>query len=275
MLCEYGFIDESEDVEPLGKYGLRWDVKQVLRGDEDEEDVEVQVETGRNDAEQRSRLWKKAAKKIPSLESLFPGKDIGREQVEQLGEESLTFHPHALVESGIVSAKDALAINSEGQVSTPLLGLLVIDVLSGEQIETLDVDGVCEMFTATVIFLENKWRELQGLPQRGEERGAPSPAAMSVAKFVSNRIVEVTTKRIEGTRHHHLTITELLDQRDVGKTYRPIRRHPADTPVVVLSQSLPANQPLTRMALSLLIEERKVLEVTVSKWQELLHALQD
>jgi hypothetical protein len=29
------------------------------------------------------------------------------------------------------------------------------------------------------------------------------------------------------------------------------------------------------MALSLLIEERKVLEVTVSKWQELLHALQD
>ncbi len=212
LVAEYGFIDQSDDGDPIGKMGLCLDGKKVLRGDEDEGGLE-----GRDDSDARKSIWKKVAKKLAEEDVIYEDSDLNREEWERAEEESLLFHPTAMLESGTFSAKDCLAINSEAQMSIPFFGLAVVDVLDDEVIGAGDTKEIIDIFKRTVKVVERRWQMFQSEEEVASDRVSDEKDVM-IARKACERVIAVVSDRIKATHESSTTISVILDNRDVSST---------------------------------------------------------
>jgi len=104
MLSEWGFIDETG--EALGR-GIAWELKEVLEEDE------------REDYEARRKIWKALCNRPPEA---------------GYSDETVIFDPEQ--DDGQPAPKDSLLINSDGQISAPLLWACYVSSLPMNDVET-------------------------------------------------------------------------------------------------------------------------------------------
>jgi hypothetical protein len=210
LVAEYGFIDQSDDSDPIGKMGLRFDVKGLLRGDEEDGGLE-----GRDDFEERKVIWKKVARRIAEDDFMNEDKELTREQLEKMEEESLLFHPTTMLETGNVSAKDCLAINSEAQLSTLFFALAVVDVIDGEMIGAAETGAIVNMVERMMKMIDRRWRMSQS-EENVVDITTTDERDTIVARAACKRVIEVISNRIQTTHRSSTRMSEILDERDVS-----------------------------------------------------------
>lgn len=227
MLNEWGFVDETGD--PFGR-GIGWELKEVWG------DVEK-----REDHEARRKLWKSLCNREVSSED------------EQ--EDALVFEPDQ--EQGKCNAKDSLLINSDGQISTPLLWACFATSLPEEEMEGKSREAL------VILGLETRTR----LEARSESDGLIVWDEDPVSRSCMEIILELLQERLKRMWHANWTIDKLCDYADVSGQ-RIVLRSPtyADCLNHRFLQALPTDAKLQKMALKLLIEERRVLEVVQQRW---------
>lgn len=227
MLNEWGFVDETGD--PFGR-GIGWELKEVWG------DVEK-----REDHEARRKLWKSLCNREVSSED------------EQ--EDALVFEPDQ--EQGKYNAKDSLLINSDGQISTPLLWACFATSLPEEEMEGKSREAL------VILGLETRAR----LEARSESDGLIVWDEDPVSRSCMEIILELLQERLKRMWHANWTIDKLCDYADVSGQ-RIVLRSPthADCLNHRFLQALPTDAKLQKMALKLLIEERRVLEVVQQRW---------
>ncbi len=196
MLCEYGFIDTSDAADVYGSWGLRFDVSDVLRADEDETDGGAPRLAGRHDAEARRKHWQKVARRVldeaESLDFDAPARltrtrppawanSAGwTEYARSMPLDSTAWPVHAAHHDA--SAKETLSLHSDGQISRTLLALLVVDVLAANKLQS-GVDATEQLSEQVVYFADTVWR----LHVEAED-DRPIQALTSEAKIVAHRV---------------------------------------------------------------------------------------
>ena len=176
MLNEWGFIDETGD--PFGR-GIGWELKEVL-GDED-----------RDDFEQRRKLWKSLC-----------NREVARD--DEQGEDALIFEPDQ--EQGRYSPKDSLLVNSEGQVSAPLLWACLATSLPEGEMEGKNREALVSLGLDVQTRLEARAGS-QGLVVWDED---------PVSRACSEVILELVQERLARMWHANWSIDKLCDYADVS-----------------------------------------------------------
>jgi hypothetical protein len=115
-----------------------------------------------------------------------------------------------------------------------------------------------ESIQSVVDELETAWENMDS-----EDRPIVSP----VTKTAVGRVIELLTSRLRSLYRPDLTLGQLYDWREVS--LRVALPHLLGSS----RQALGDPQPIQRMALFILINERRLLESTKERWTELLEAV--
>jgi len=141
---------------------------------------------------------------------------------------------------------------------------------------TLDTEGVMSVHIFAVLLLgqttqndndtvKRSVEELRNAWSASEEEDFEGPLEMTRTTFAAvGEAYKLLETRLASLNRSDLRMDDLYEMRDVsGRTGRSEQAQ-AD------AQSLSDDQPLQRMALSVLVNERRLLETTKEKWSDLL-----